>query len=58
MPGVGLHSYGFMGAAFWWLILFVASQVAVMLIAALPPSQWRSFPRLNTGPAARRPAAG
>ncbi len=33
MLGVGLHSYGFMGAAFWWLAAFVVSQlVAVGLI--------------------------
>ena len=36
MLGVGLHSYGFMDAAFWWLIAFVASQVAMMLLLALP----------------------
>lgn len=42
MLGVGLHSYGFMDAAFWWLIIFVLSQLAVILIAAVPPSKWRS----------------
>jgi len=43
MLGVGLHSYGFMDAAFWWLIAFVGTQAAVMLIAALPSNNWRSF---------------
>ncbi|HTJ78846.1 MAG TPA: cytochrome c biogenesis protein CcsA [Rariglobus sp.] len=43
MLGVGLHSYGFMAAAFWWLLAFVAVQVAVMLLAALPTKNWRSF---------------
>ncbi|MBI5766392.1 MAG: cytochrome c biogenesis protein CcsA [Verrucomicrobia bacterium] len=43
MLGVGLHSYGFMDAAFWWLVLFVASQLAVIAIAALPTEKWRSF---------------
>jgi ABC-type transport system involved in cytochrome c biogenesis permease subunit len=43
MLGVGLHSYGFMDAAFWWLLAFVASQLLVMAIAALPQRSWRSF---------------
>ena len=42
MLGVGLHSYGFMDSAFWWLVAFVASQAAVMLLAALPEKSWRS----------------
>ncbi len=43
MLGVGLHSYGFMDAAFWWLIAFVASQVAFILVGTLPLAKWRSF---------------
>ena len=43
MLGVGLHSYGFMQAAFYWLIAFVASQVLVIGLAALPRDRWRSF---------------
>lgn len=43
MLGVGLHSYGFMDAGFWWLMLFVASQVVAMLIAGTPLEKWRSF---------------
>ncbi len=54
MLGVGLHSYGFMGAAFWWLILFVGSQLAIMLTAAVPLAKWRSFPQLSLDPARRR----
>lgn len=42
MLGVGLHSYGFMDAAFWWLVAFVASQLGLVLLAALPPAKWRS----------------
>ena len=42
MLGVGLHSYGFMDAAFWWLALFVASQLVVIALAGLPPELWRS----------------
>ncbi|MGC4073913.1 MAG: cytochrome c biogenesis protein CcsA [Nibricoccus sp.] len=43
MLGVGLHSYGFMAAAFWWLLAFAVSQVVIMTIAALPLEKWRSF---------------
>ncbi len=43
MLGVGLHSYGFMDSAFWWLIAFVISQVAIMALAGIPLSKWRSF---------------
>jgi ABC-type transport system involved in cytochrome c biogenesis permease subunit len=43
--GIGLHSYGFMSAAFNWLMLFVASQVALIAICLLPPNLWRSQAR-------------
>jgi len=43
MLGVGLHSYGFMDAAFWWLLAFVATQLVAMLLAATPLEKWRSF---------------
>jgi hypothetical protein len=43
MLGVGLHSYGFMDQAFWWLLAFVLSQIVIILIASLPLSKWRSF---------------
>ncbi len=42
MLGVGLHSYGFTDSAAFWLIVFALSQVAVMMIAALPLEKWRS----------------
>ncbi len=42
MLGVGLHSYGFMDAAFWWLIFFMISQVALIVLAQLPLDKWRS----------------
>ncbi|HEX2855326.1 MAG TPA: cytochrome c biogenesis protein CcsA [Opitutaceae bacterium] len=45
MLGVGLHSYGFMDSAFWWLIAFVASQLAVVALAAVPAEKWRSAVR-------------
>ncbi|HEX4085061.1 MAG TPA: cytochrome c biogenesis protein CcsA [Chthoniobacteraceae bacterium] len=43
MLGIGLHSYGFMEKAFPWLVGFIASQVALMAIAAVPLRRWRSF---------------
>ncbi|MBK9989688.1 MAG: cytochrome c biogenesis protein CcsA [Verrucomicrobia bacterium] len=43
MLGVGLHSYGFMDAAFWWLLLFVISQLLVIGIALVPLEKWRSL---------------
>jgi len=36
MLGVGLHAYGFIDSAAMWLMVFVASQAAIMLSAALP----------------------
>jgi cytochrome c biogenesis factor len=43
MLGIGLHSYGFMDAAFKWLMLFIGSQVAIILLGMLPLKAWRSF---------------
>lgn len=33
MLGIGLHSYGFMDKAFFWLIVFVVTQVVLMLLS-------------------------
>ena len=35
MLGVGLHSYGFMEQAFFWLAAYSLSQVVLMAIAAI-----------------------
>jgi ABC-type transport system involved in cytochrome c biogenesis permease subunit len=43
MLGIGLHSYGFTEAAFKWLVLFVASQLAFIAIGLLPMRLWKSF---------------
>ncbi|MND03697.1 hypothetical protein D3C83_236530 [compost metagenome] len=43
MLGVGLHSYGFMDAAFYWLIAFVGSQLLIIALALIPLEKWRSF---------------
>ena len=52
MLGVGLHSYGFMDAAFPWLVAFVASQVVIIVLALMPERLWASFklplPRTNS----------
>jgi ABC-type transport system involved in cytochrome c biogenesis permease subunit len=42
MLGVGLHSYGFIDAAFWWLAAFMSSQLLAILLAGLPREWWRS----------------
>jgi ABC-type transport system involved in cytochrome c biogenesis permease subunit len=43
MLGIGLHSYGFMDAAFKWLMLFFIVNVAVIGLGLLPLAVWRSF---------------
>jgi hypothetical protein len=43
MLGIGLHSYGFTDAAFKWLLMFVASQLAFVALGLLPGKAWRSF---------------
>lgn len=43
MLGVGLHSYGFMDKAFFWLMLFNVTQLAFIALAFVPQEKWRSF---------------
>jgi len=43
MLGVGLHSYGFMDAAFPWLVGFVILQLAIIGLALVPLNRWASF---------------
>jgi len=42
MLGIGLHSYGFTNAAFEGLLAFVALQLAIIGLAAIPRARWRS----------------
>ena len=42
MLGIGLHAYGFMDKAFLWLMLFIISQILIMLAGMLPANFWRS----------------
>ncbi len=43
MLGIGLHSYGFTEAAFFWLMLFVVSQLLFIALGLLPVKLWKSF---------------
>lgn len=45
MLGIGLHAYGFMDSAVFWLIAFVITQFILMSIGLLPHAVWRSDPR-------------
>ena len=42
MLGVGLHSYGFMDSAFYWLLAFWISQFIGIAAGSLPLEYWRS----------------
>jgi ABC-type transport system involved in cytochrome c biogenesis permease subunit len=57
MLGIGLHSYGFMDSAFYWLMGFVGSQLTLIAIGCLPPRFWRSF-RHNAPPSDPGPISG
>ena len=46
MLGIGLHSYGFMDQAFWWLVGFIVSQLALIGLGLLPLENWKSFRRM------------
>jgi ABC-type transport system involved in cytochrome c biogenesis permease subunit len=43
MLGIGLHSYGFTEAGFYWLSLFAVSQLAFIAFGLVPLKFWRSF---------------
>jgi ABC-type transport system involved in cytochrome c biogenesis permease subunit len=45
MLGIGLHSYGFMDKALFWLIAFDVSQLGLIALAVTPPRYWASFRR-------------
>jgi hypothetical protein len=42
MLGIGLHSYGFMDAAFYSLLAFVGTMLALIIIGCLPLRFWSS----------------
>jgi len=43
MLGVGLHSYGFMGAAIPWLAGFECLQLFLIALGSIPLQHWRSY---------------
>jgi ABC-type transport system involved in cytochrome c biogenesis permease subunit len=47
MLGIGLHSYGFMDAAFKWLMAFDALMLAFIALGLLPLRVWKSFRGTN-----------
>lgn len=40
MLGIGLHSYGFMDKAFYWLLAFSTSQLFLIWLGMMPPRFW------------------
>ena len=48
MLGVGLHSYGFMDKAMFWLVAFVISQLVIISLCFVPTSKWLSFRKPTT----------
>ena len=50
MLGVGLHSYGFMDKAAFWLYSFIATQLALIGLGLLPPRYWASLRNLKAAP--------
>ena len=58
MLGIGLHSYGFMDAAFKWLMLFVGSQAVIIGLGLLPLNLWRSFRKQTNLPSESSPPTG
>ncbi len=55
MLGIGLHSYGFMDRAFWWLMVFMGSQLVIIALGSLPLRFWLSFRPATPAPGATRP---
>jgi len=56
MLGIGLHSYGFMDKAFVWLLIFVGSQVSLVLLGSLVPLEnWKSFKPMATRASSSKP---
>jgi ABC-type transport system involved in cytochrome c biogenesis permease subunit len=58
MLGIGLHSYGFMDAAFKWLMAFVGSQLLIIALGLLPLHLWASFRGRVTAPSSENAVKG
>ncbi len=50
MLGIGLHSYGFMDAAFYALHGFIIFNVVVIALGCVPLRSWRSFGKTEVAP--------
>jgi ABC-type transport system involved in cytochrome c biogenesis permease subunit len=53
MLGVGLHAYGFISGAPFWLLTFILSQLALIGIGMLPLRWWLSFAAQQQAPPPR-----
>ncbi|HMB71076.1 MAG TPA: cytochrome c biogenesis protein CcsA, partial [bacterium] len=42
MLGVGLHAYGFIDSALFWMTVFILSQFVIMALGRIPRERWRS----------------
>ena len=58
MLGIGLHSYGFMDAAFKWLMAFIVSQLCVIGLGLVPQHLWASFRTRAAAPKSAKARAG
>lgn len=58
MLGIGLHTYGFMDEAFKWLLIFIGSQVLIIVVGLLPLNKWASFKQTPKRPKLPQPAGG
>jgi ABC-type transport system involved in cytochrome c biogenesis permease subunit len=47
MLGAGLHAYGFIDSAVFWLLAFVVSQLVFIGLGLIPTEYWRSFAKEN-----------
>ena len=48
MLGVGLHAYGFIDSAIFWMLVFVGTQLAIIGVGLLPLARWRSMQATRT----------
>jgi ABC-type transport system involved in cytochrome c biogenesis permease subunit len=53
MLGVGLHAYGFIDSAVFWMLAFVATQLVIIGLGLIPLHRWRSFAAAPAAAAAR-----
>jgi ABC-type transport system involved in cytochrome c biogenesis permease subunit len=54
MLGVGLHAYGFIDSAIFWMGIFILSQLAIAGVGMIPLDKWRSIREHGPAPAGSR----